>query len=103
MPLPKLTPEQREDALRKAMAARTHRAEVLAQLKAGKLTLQDVFDLAEDDEVVASTKIVSVLRSLPRVGPARAAHLMENVAIPDTRRVRGVGHRQRDELVMLTS
>lgn len=103
MPLPKLTPEQREDALRRAMAARTHRAEILAQLKAGDLTLQDVFDLAEDDQVIASTKIVSVLRALPRVGTARAAYLMENVAIPQTRRVRGVGHRQRAELVMFTS
>lgn len=53
MPLPNLTLEQREDALRKAMAARAHRAEILAQLKAGQITLRDVFDLAATDEVVA--------------------------------------------------
>ena len=42
MALPTLSPEQRQAALQKAREARTARSALLADLKAGTLTLADV-------------------------------------------------------------
>lgn len=55
MALPKLSPEQRQQALDKAAAARHARSELLEQVKTGKLTVQDVFRRAETDETVGGT------------------------------------------------
>ncbi|MBK3587155.1 integration host factor, partial [Streptomyces sp. MBT57] len=41
-PLPALTPEQRAEALAKAGRVRKERSEMLAALKAGRLSLLDV-------------------------------------------------------------
>ena len=44
-------------------------------------------------------KVVSVLESLPGVGKVRARKIMEKLDISATRRVRGLGAKQRDALV----
>src|SRR6266498_4052897 len=62
MPLPTLTPEQRQQALEKAAEARRKRAELKAQLKSGNLTLATVLD-KEDDDTVGKMKVSSVLRA----------------------------------------
>ncbi len=100
MPLPpSLTPQQRQDALAKAAEARQVRAEVKKRLKLGVLSLAELFDHAERDEVVAKLKVVSVLESLPGVGKVRARKIMEQLDIAETRRLRGVGARQRAALL----
>ena len=64
MPLPTLTPEQRQQALEKAAEARRKRAELKAQLKSGNTSLSTV--LAKDsDETVGKMKVSSVLESMP--------------------------------------
>ena len=74
MPLPpSLTPEQRQAALEKAAAARRQRAEVKEKLKMGSLTLRELFEQGDRDEILAKLKVVSVLESLPasaRCAPA---------------------------------
>ena len=73
MPLPPtLTPEQRQAALKKAAEARRVRAEVKAQLKPS-LSLRDLFDQSDSDDMLAKLKVVSVLESLPGVGKVRRA------------------------------
>ena len=99
MALPNLTPEQRAEALEKATRARRRRAEVKSALKSREITLSAVFDLAEKDEAVAKMKVVSLLESLPRVGVNTAAALMDEVRIAPSRRVRGLGPVQREELI----
>lgn len=100
MPLPpSLTPQQRQDALAKAAEARRVRAEVKMRLKLGTLTLAQLFEASDRDEVLAKLKVVSVLESLPGVGKVRARKIMEQLDIAESRRLRGVGARQRAALL----
>ena len=93
MPLPPtLTPEQRQAALQKAAEARRVRAEVKARLKLNRLSLRDLFDQSDGDDMLAKLKVVSVLESLPGVGKVRARRLMAELDISESRRLRGLGH-----------
>ena len=100
---PQLTDAQRQAALAKAAEARRARAELKELLRTGSLSLADVFARAEDDQVVASTKVVAVLISLPGVGKIKAKRLMEDLDIAENRRVRGLGDRQRAKLLEIFS
>jgi S13-like protein len=98
MPLPVLTDEQRRQALEKAAEARKKRAELKGQLKSGKLTLTDVLS-RQGDDTVGKMKVSTVLESLPGVGKVRARKIMEKLDISASRRVRGLGAKQRDSLL----
>src|SRR5688572_26198873 len=74
---PALTPDQRRAALEKAAVARQKRAEVKEQLKGGTLSLAQLFDQGDHDEMLGKLKVVSMLESLPGVGKVRARRLME--------------------------
>ena len=99
MALPTLTPEQRADALKKAAAARKKRAEIKGELKSGKRTLADVLKKADGDDTLGKMKVSTVLESLPGVGKVRAQKIMEELDISATRRVRGLGAKQREQLL----
>jgi signal recognition particle GTPase len=96
---PTLTPEQREAALAKAAEARRARAELKEKLKMGSLTLKELLDQADDNNIVGKMKVLAVLESLPGVGKVRARRTMEEIGIADTRRVRGLGEQQRRSLL----
>ena len=98
MPLPTLTEEQRRQALEKAAAARRKRAELKERLKSGQASLRDVLNM-RGDEVVAKMKVSSVLEALPGVGKVRARKLMERFDISASRRVRGLGAKQKEALL----
>lgn len=99
MPLPpSLTPDERTAALEKAAAARRQRAEVREKLKAGTVSLAELLEQSERDEVLAKMKVVAVLESLPRLGKVKARRLMVEVGISDARRVQGLGRNQREAL-----
>jgi hypothetical protein len=98
MPLPTLTEEQRREALAKAAVARKKRAEVKEKLKTGRLPLKDLLDRRED-ETVGKMKVSSVLESMPGVGKVRARKLMERLDISASRRVRGLGAKQKEALL----
>ena len=98
MPLPTLTEEQRKQALEKAAEARRKRAEIKAELKSGKRTLKDLLSRADDD-TVGKMKVSNVLESLPGVGKVRATKTMEKLDISASRRVRGLGAKQREALL----
>jgi hypothetical protein len=100
---PQLTDAQRQAALAKAAEARRARAEMKELLRTGSLSLADVFERAEDDQVVASTKVFAVLISLPGFGKIKAKRLMEDLRIAENRRVRGLGDRQREKLLEIFS
>ena len=99
MALPDLTPQQRAEALEKATRARRRRAEVKSALKSREMPLSQALALADTDEAIAKMKVVTLLESLPRVGANTAAPLMQDVRIAPSRRVRGLGPVQREELV----
>jgi transposase len=93
--LPPLTPEQRAAALEKATAARKARAELKERLKRNGASLADVLSAGETDDVIGKMRVSAVLESMPGVGKARAAKIMERLDISPTRRVRGLGAKQR--------
>jgi hypothetical protein len=101
MPLPPaLTPEQRQAALAKAAEARRVRAEVKAKLKMNRdFGLKELFEQSDRDDVLAKLKVVSVLESLPGVGKVRARRIMEELEIAESRRLRGLGTKQRAALL----
>jgi hypothetical protein len=70
MPLPDLTPEQRQQALDKAAKVRRERAELKEQLKHSGTSLSEVLDRAEADDVVGKMKTQGPRRQAEE-GPAR--------------------------------
>lgn len=98
MPLPTLTEEQRRQALEKAAEARRKRAEIKQQLKAGKLTLSEMLG-RQEDETIGKMKVSAVLEALPGVGKVRARKIMERLDISSSRRIRGLGGKQKEALL----
>jgi hypothetical protein len=99
MPLPSLTPEQRRQALEKAAEARKKRAVVKQELKKGSLSLRDVLSRAGGDDILGKMRVSAVLESMPGVGKVRARKIMERLDISSSRRVRGLGSKQREALL----
>ena len=100
---PTLTPEQRHAALQKAAEARRVRADLKERLKMGSVSFSELLDQATDDEIVAKTKVLSVLESLPGIGKVKARRLMDDIGISDSRRLRGLGDQQRHKLLAAVS
>jgi hypothetical protein len=98
VPLPPLTPEQRAAALEKAAAARKARAEIKERLKRSGASISEVLTQGETDDVVGKMRVSAVLEAMPGVGKARAQRIMERLEISPTRRVRGLGAKQRSAL-----
>jgi hypothetical protein len=98
MALPQLTPAQRTAALEKAAAARQARAKLREQIKKGDKSFADVMKDASNP-VVARMKVTTLLESLPGFGKAKAAKIMSELEISESRRVQGLGARQREQLL----
>ncbi|WP_369181532.1 integration host factor, actinobacterial type [Streptomyces mutabilis] len=97
MPLPSLTLEQRTAALEKAAASRKERVLVLAELKQGRRALRELLD--SESAIVRRTPVRKLLESLPGIGKVRAGRLMTEFDIAASRRVQGLGERQRQLLL----
>ncbi|MEW6243019.1 MAG: integration host factor, actinobacterial type [Bacillota bacterium] len=95
--LPKLTEAQKIDALKKAQEMRRQRSALRAKLKKGEVSFEDI--LAGEDAITARMKVAYLLRSLPRIGKVKAKKIMDEVGIDESRRVQGLGRRQREALL----
>ena len=99
MPLPpQLSAEERREALEKAAQVRRERAGLKVDLKNGDTTLETLLDRT-GDKVVGSMKVSDVLESMPGVGPVKAQKIMDRLAISSTRRLRGLGEKQKQSLI----
>ncbi len=97
MALPQLTDEQRKQALEKAAAARHARAELREQIKKGEKSLESV--LNSDDPIASRMKVSTLIETLPGYGKAKAEKIMKELQIAESRRLRGLGDRQRAALL----
>jgi guanylate kinase len=98
-PPPPLDPEARRRNAELAIAARRERSKIKSALKEGSLSMREIF---ESSSVAAQRmRVIELLTSLPQMGPLRAESLMEKVGISRTRRIAGLGVRQRRELLTL--
>ncbi len=102
MPLPKLTEAQRQEALKKAAEARQKRADLRKRLKGGEVGVKDIINRT-DDPIISRMKVSSLLESLPGIGKARAQKIMQEAGISSTRRVQGLGSKQKEMLISLVS
>jgi hypothetical protein len=96
--LPALTPQQRADALKKAILVRRERSEVKGRLKKGTVTISAVIEDAAENETIAKMTVLSLLAAMPGVGKIRARQIMDRIGIAESRRVRGLGANQREAL-----
>lgn len=85
--------------LAKAAAARTARANFLRDLKAGNVSV--AASLESPEGMVGKVPVRTFLKSCPGIGDAKADHIMERVGISPKRRVKGLGRRQRAELIAI--
>lgn len=99
MPAPKMTDEQRAAALERAAQARRVRAEIKQLLKTGSLSLADVFERAEEDDLIAGIKVNALVVSMPHMGKIKSKRLLEELRIAENRRLRGLTERQRTDLL----
>lgn len=99
MEVPRLTADERTAALERAAEARKVRAEVKADLKNGKRTLEEVIALGKSDDFIGKMRVSALIEALPGVGKVRAAALMEKIGIAPSRRIRGLGIHQTRELL----
>ncbi len=98
MALPQLSDADRQAALKKAAEARQKRAALRSEIKAGKMSFKQVM-AKSDDPIVARMKVSTLLESLPGFGKAKAAKIMDELHISESRRVQGLGARQREQLM----
>jgi hypothetical protein len=99
MPLPQQDEEALRAHLKKGIEDRQWRATVKKRLKSGEIDLHEVLRQASDDQVIAKTRVLEILESMPQVGPVRARRLMERLDISPSRRLRGLGVNQRERLL----
>lgn len=89
-------------ASRAAIAARRARAEVKRQVATRQRTALDVAETAwsgaEPLGPEATMRVRELLMSIPNIGPNRADRLMQRLGIARSKRVGGLGSRQRDKL-----
>ena len=98
MALPNQTDEQRRAALEKAAQARHARAELRSKIKDGKISITEILNTV-DDPVIDKLKVKDMISSLPGYGAAKVTKIMEELGISDTRRIKGLGTRQKEALI----
>lgn len=55
--------------------------------------------MAASDRAIAKMRVMDLLEAMPRIGPVRAQAIMDQLEIASSRRLRGLGERQRRGLV----
>ena len=87
-------------ASRAAVAARRARAAVKHDVATHSRTARDVLDTAWNNpqSAEAGLRVRELLTSVPTLGPVRAAKVMTELGIAESKRAAGLGIRQRSEL-----
>lgn len=88
-----MTPEQRAAALEKARIVRAQRSELTTKLSMGVMSPEEALDKA-DDPVIGRMKVKSFVNALPGYGKVKTEKLMEELGIPESRRIQGLGSKQ---------
>ena len=93
--LPVMTDEQRRKNLEKAAVVRKERRALLDLVREGSVT----FEQASADPRYWRIPVVRLLVAVPGVGKAKATQLMTEAGVSPTRRVKGLGCRQREYII----
>jgi S13-like H2TH domain len=93
------TLERRMTALRQANEVRSARAKLKQELRQGKVRLEEI--LASQPDYLSSAEVVDLLVSVPKIGPVRAARLLNTARVSESKTVGGLSDRQRASLIEL--
>lgn len=95
---PARSAEQRRAALARAMESRRARADLIQRLRDGRVLASEVLDQVDDEPTIAALPVRAFLQALPGIGPGRAEDALQRLDISSSRRLRGLGDRQRAAL-----
>lgn len=87
---------QRMEALQKANAIRSQRAQLKKELKSGELEIVAV--LQDPPEFLKTAKVMDLLLVVPKFGRVKAARVLTRCRISQAKTVGGLSERQRAEL-----
>jgi hypothetical protein len=93
---PVRSPSQRMEALQKANAIRSQRAQLKKELKSGELEIVQV--LQAPPEFLKTAKVMDLLLVVPKFGRVKAARVLTRCRISQAKTVGGLSERQRAEL-----
>lgn len=77
---------------------RSERAKIRQDLKAGRTGIREILEQTDND-VIAKMRVAYLLESLPRIGKVRTRKIMNEIGIDETRRIQGLGSRQKQALL----
>ncbi len=102
-PKPVMAPErslvQRMDALKRANAVRSRRAQLKRDLKGGRQSIQQL--LLDPPEYVETAKVFDMLLAVPKYGRVKVNKILTQCRISPSKTIGGLSERQRTELVAL--
>jgi hypothetical protein len=87
------------DALQRANAIRTRRAQLKKDLKAGRVSIHAL--LREPPEYLETAKVFDMLLAVPKYGRVKANKVLQQCRISPSKTIGGLSERQRTELVSL--
>ena len=91
--------DQRMEALKRANDIRVRRAQLKKDLKDGTVQIDGI--LLDPPEYVSTAKVFDMLMAVPKFGRVKAARLLNQCRISQSKTVGGLSERQRAELVSL--
>ena len=95
--VPQRLAEQRRQALQKANAIRSRRAQLKKDLVAGSIRIDKI--LAAPPEFAKTERLSVLLLAVPGYGRARVSRLLTRIRISDSKTLAGLSDRQRAELI----
>src|SRR3954467_9845895 len=95
------SPESRMNALREANQIRSLRAKLKQDLREGTVRLEQI--LATRAGYLATAKVLDLLVAVPKIGPVKAAHLLNLAGISPSKTVVALSERQGARLIELLS
>lgn len=94
---PERSRQQRMEALARANEVRIRRSELKRNLRSGEEKLESI--ITDPPEYLHSAKVAELLMSVPKVGPVRAAKILEQCRVSPSKTMVGLTPRQRRELL----
>jgi hypothetical protein len=91
--------DQRMEALKRANHIRVRRAQLKKDLKDGRAQIEEI--LLDPPDWVSTAKVFDMLMAVPKFGRVKAARLLNQCRISQSKTVGGLSERQRTELVGL--
>jgi len=89
------------EALQRANEIRVRRAKLKRDLKDGQAKIDEI--LGQPPEYVETAKVLDILMAVPKFGRVKAARLLNQCRISQSKTVGGLSDRQRSELIALFS